>query len=79
MTIDYNSVYWVVVLEQNSSFLTTFKTPYGCYCFLRLQCGVVSTVDVFSSKVDGLFEDIPGTYPVMDDLTVQGKTEVDMI
>ena len=38
---------------------------------------MVSAGDVFRSKVDGLFEGIPGTYLVMDDLKVQGKTEVE--
>ena len=66
-----------MVLEGWSSFLTTFNTPFRRYRFLCLPLWVVSTDDVFSSCVDNLFKGIPGTYPVVDDLKVQGNMELE--
>ena len=31
-----SSAYWHVLLDEESSFLTTFSTPYGRYCWVRM-------------------------------------------
>ena len=34
--IDANSGFWTLLLDADSQLLTTFDTPWGCYCFLKL-------------------------------------------
>ena len=33
MKLDANSGFWQVSLSSESAFLTTFITPFGCFCF----------------------------------------------
>ena len=47
---DAKSGYWHVPLEKESSFLTTFHTPWGKYRWLRLPFGLRVAEDVFSRK-----------------------------
>lgn len=42
--------YWSVKLEKNSSFLTTFNTPFGYYRYCRMPYGLVMSQDVFQQK-----------------------------
>ena len=70
--LDWKSGYLAKVLEEQSSFLTTFNPLSGRYRFPCLQCGVVFAGDVFSLYVDDLFQGIMGMYPVMADLRSRG-------
>ena len=64
-------------LSKDSSYLTTFNTPFGRYWFLRLPFGIVSTQDDFQQKMDETFEGIPGVTSLVDDVIVFGKTQED--
>ena len=37
--IDFKKSFWQSLLEGESSYLTTFNTPFGCYRYLRLPFG----------------------------------------
>ena len=37
LKLDANSGFWQIPLSDNSALLTTFMTPFGRYCFRRLQ------------------------------------------
>ena len=50
--LDARSGYWNIKLDDESSYYTTFNTPYGRYRFLRLPFGLVCAQDVFQRKVD---------------------------
>ena len=73
--LDAKSGYWQMKLNEESSYLTTFNTPFGRYRFCRLPFGIVSSQDEFQRKMDEIFEDIPGTTPLVDDVIVHGKTQ----
>ena len=45
--LDAKSGYWQMKLTEQSSYLTTFNTPFGQYRFHRLPFGVISTQDDF--------------------------------
>ena len=62
-------------LNEESSYLTTFNTPFGRCRFCRLPFGIVSSQDEFQRKMDEIFEDLPGTTPLVDDVIVHGKTQ----
>ena len=43
---DAHNGYWNVKLEEESSYLTTFNTPFGRYCFLRMLFGLQMSQDI---------------------------------
>ena len=45
--LDANHGYWQVQLDEESQLLTTFSTPFGRYCFLRMPFGIKSAQEVF--------------------------------
>ena len=75
--LDAKNGYWSVVLDEESSKLTTFNSPFGRYCFLRMPFGLVMSQDVFQHRMDQILEKCPGTVSIADDITVCGKTEAE--
>ena len=73
--LDARSGYWQLKLSPESSYLTTFNTPYGRYRFLRLPFGIVSAQDEFQLKMDETFEGLPGITPLVDNIIVTGRTQ----
>ena len=49
--------FWHVVLDEQSSFLTTFKTPFGWYHWRRTPFGIKSAPEIFQRKMHELIED----------------------
>ena len=70
--LDARSGYWNIKLDEESSYHTTFNTPYGRHRFMRLPFGLNCVQDVFQKKVDETFSDIPGVTGISDDLIVVG-------
>ena len=75
MTLDCKSGYWATKLDRRSSFLTTFNTPFKGYRFLRFAFGIMCSGSVFAEHVTRIFDGILVTFPVVDDLKIQGVTE----
>ena len=75
--LDAHHGYWSIVLDEESSFLTTFNSPFGRYCFLCLPFGVVCSQDIFQKKMDQFLKDCPGCIRIADDITVQGCIEAE--
>ncbi len=49
--LDAKSGYWNVVLDKESSYLTTFNSPFGRYRFLHMPFGLRMSQDVFNPKL----------------------------
>ena len=73
--VDARSGYWMVALDEESSLLTTFSTPFGRFKYNRLPFGIVVAQDIFQRKMDSLFGDLPGVTGIADDLFVMGTSE----
>ena len=69
--------YWSIVLDEESSLLTTFNSPFGRYCFLHLPFGLVCSQDIFQKKMDQFLEECPGCIGITDDITIHGCTEAE--
>ena len=41
-TLDASGGFLEVPLDEESQLLTTFNTPFGCYCCLRMPLGITS-------------------------------------
>ncbi|XP_062610827.1 uncharacterized protein K02A2.6-like [Saccostrea cucullata] len=75
--LDARSGYWTIKLDDDSSYLTTFNTPYGRYRFLRLPFGLKSAQDEFQRKIDYCYAGLKGVVAIVDDILVYGKTRAE--
>ena len=73
--IDAKKGYWHVPLDEQSSLLTTFNSPFGRYRFTRLPFGLIVSQDVFQKELDTALEGLPGVTGIADDNFVYGSTE----
>ncbi|CAI6364864.1 unnamed protein product [Macrosiphum euphorbiae] len=73
-TLDANSGFWMIPLDEKSSELCTFNTPFGRYKFLRLPYGLNCAPEIFHRIITELFSDIVGVIVYIDDLIITGTT-----
>ena len=73
--LDATSGYWQVKLDEQSSKLCTFNTPFGRYRFMRLPFGIKSAPKVFQNCMSELFADVDGVKVIVDDLLIWGKDD----
>ena len=76
-TIDLKSAFWQVQLDEASSMLTTFATPYGRHRWLRLPFGLKVSSEVFARKLEECIGDLEGVFSIADDLMVCGTGATD--
>ncbi|CAB4013612.1 Transposon Ty3-I Gag-Pol, partial [Paramuricea clavata] len=72
--LDANSGFWQMPLDEESSYLTTFNTPFGRYRFTVIPFGVVFAQEVFHKTVNEKFHDLPGCETDIDDILIWGRT-----
>lgn len=74
-TFDLRNGYWHVVLDQESSLLTTFETPFGRYRWCRLPFGTKVSSELFQKRLYQVLGDLNGICNVADDILVYGTGE----
>ena len=62
-----------IELDNESSLLTTFQTPWGRYCWKRMPFGISPAPELFQQKLDQNLEGLPGVHRIFDDLLITGK------
>ena len=72
--LDANQGFWQIPLDNESSYLKTFNTPYGRYSFTVIPFGFNFAQEVFHRTVNDKFADISGCFTDIDDMLVVGKT-----
>ena len=70
---DCKKGYWHQMLDEASSYLTTFNTEIGRYRFTVMPFGITVTGDVFQWKLDECFGHIKNLIVIADDIMVIGK------
>ena len=75
--LDAHHGYWSIILDQDSSLLTTFNNPFGRYCFLQLLFGLVCSQNIFQKKMDQILEECQGCIRIAYNITVHGHTEAE--
>lgn len=75
--IDLKNGFWQLQLDNDSSNLTTFSTPFGRYKFLRLPFGLNCAPELFQKKMVEIFGDIMGVEIYFDDLIISGHDEAE--
>ena len=71
-TLDPRSGFWQIQLEEESSFLTTFSTPFGRYRYLRMPFGISTASEFFQRTMELLFAGYPCEI-IVDDILVWGR------
>ena len=71
--LDAKSGFWQIKLEEESSMLTTFNTPFGRFRWLRMPFGICSAPEEFQRRMNNTFENLKGTAIIADDLLVFGE------
>lgn len=68
-------------LDNESSYLTTFETPFGRFRWLRMPFGISPAPEYFQSYLKREIGDLAGVCMVADDILVygEGKTDSDAI
>lgn len=73
--LDMSSAFWQIKLDEPSSLLTTFATPFGRYRWLRLPFGTNVSSEIFQRRLHQALEGLPGVICVADDILVYGNGE----
>ena len=71
--LDAKSGFWQIRLDEESSLLTTFNTPFGRFRWLRMPFGICSAPEEFQRRMNNTFENLKGTAIIADDLLVFGE------
>ena len=75
--VDLKEGFLQVELDEESSRLTVFQTPWGRYRFHRMPFGITPAPEIFQMKLDQNLEGLKGVFKIADDIliTSQGETE----
>ena len=73
--IDAKNGFWQLELDEQSSKLLTFSTPFGRKRYLRMPPGIKPASEIFQLKMHESFGDLEGIEIIMDDFLVWGRTE----
>nr|XP_054767488.1 uncharacterized protein K02A2.6-like [Lytechinus pictus] len=60
-------------LDQESSYLTTFQTPWGRFRWQRMPFGISPAPEIFQCHLDQNLEGLPGMYKIADDILIVGR------
>ena len=73
-TLDAEKAFYQIQLDEESSKLLTFNTPFGRYRYLRMPMGIKSAPEVYQQRMEQVFEGLPGVKVIMDDIIIHGRT-----
>ena len=73
--VDSTSSFFNHMLDEESSKLTTFGTPFGHYRYLRMPMGASLSSDIYQYKVNSHLEGIENCMAITDDIIIYGFKE----
>ncbi|XP_033749332.1 uncharacterized protein K02A2.6-like [Pecten maximus] len=71
--LDATSGFWQLKLDEESSKLCTFNSPFGRYSFRRLPFGIKSAPEVYQRAISEMVNDLEGCDAIVDDLLIWGE------
>ena len=75
--VDLASAFWHLLLDDESSLLTTFATLHGRYRWLRLPFGLCVSSEISQKHLHQLLLGLPGVKCVADDVLIYGRDDAD--
>ena len=73
--VDAKCSYWNVNVDLESSYVTTFNSPFGHCRFLQMPFGLKMSQHFFQEKINQTLEGRSGTVGITDDIIIYGKSE----
>lgn len=73
--LDAEKAFYQIKLDEESSKLLTFNTPFGRYRYLRMPMGISSATEIYQRRAEEVFENCKGVKTSIDDTLVWGCTE----
>ena len=70
---DVKNGFWHLVLDEESSSLTTFGTPLGRYRWLRMPFGISPAPELFKRHFDQAMDGLKRVFVIADDILVVGE------
>ena len=70
--LDAKTGFWQVKLAEDSSYLTTFNTPFGRYRWIRMPFGISSAPEVWQQRMNEIIEGLQGIEVIADDFLICG-------
>ena len=74
--LDAKDGFHQVKLDESSSYLTTFWTPFGRYRYLRMPFGISSAPEEYQRRMHDVVQGLPGVEIIADDILVYGKGSI---
>ena len=71
--VDCRNGYWQVKLDEASSILTTFNTPFGRFKWKRMPFGISPAGEIFQQRLDQAIDGLDGVRTVADDILITGN------
>ena len=71
--IDTNSGFWTLPLDLSSQLLTTFDTPWGRFCFMKLPFRLCESQYFFQYYMDLNFESLTNAHMIVDNILIVGS------
>ena len=73
--VDLSSAFWYLSLDEESSSLTAFITPFGRYKSLRLPFGLNVSSEIFKKRLSQALEGLPEVFCIADDIIIHSKDD----
>ena len=73
--VDAKNGFWHVQLDTDSSFLTTFGTPWGRYRWARMPFGISPAPEEFQRRLATTLAGLQGVVPIFGDILIYGVGE----
>ena len=71
--IDFKKSFWQFPLDEESSYLTTFNTPFGRYRYLRMPFGTNVSGVCHQHGIDAKYGKLKNVVGIADDLLIWGN------
>ena len=71
--LDAKNGFWQVQLDKQSSYLTTFNTPFGRYRWLRLPSGIKTAPEEYQRRIHESLQNLNGIKDIVDDILCVGE------
>ena len=71
--LDAKNGFWQFQLDKPSSLLTTFNTPFGGYCWLRLPFGIKTAAEGCQWRIHESLQGLKSIKDIVDDILCVGK------
>ena len=71
--LDAKNGFWQVQLDSESSYLTTFNTPFGRYRWLRLPFGIKTAPEEYKRRIHESLQNLKGIEDIVDDILCVGE------